>query len=150
MTVGVALRSPLSSAPPGSRRTGGRCDWIRALQRCMRGTAGQIPGFTCHRKTKCIRLKKNTTQYKTWLKMAVTLKPRGADKILRGPISAPRGTHIYPRSPSGRRLKEIKANSPGALLMFWDALTHYIKLEDSWPNFYVKKINPDLIEVWRT
>lgn len=53
------LRSglPASSAPPGSRRTGGRRDWIRALQQCMRGTDGQIPGFTCQHKTKCILFK---------------------------------------------------------------------------------------------
>lgn len=60
VTLDVALWSVLSSAPPGSRRTGGRCDCIRALQRCMRGTDGRMPGFTCHHKTKCT-LFQNTT-----------------------------------------------------------------------------------------
>lgn len=60
----LTLRSGLfsCSAPPGSRRAGGRCDWIRALQRCMRGTDGQIPGFTCHGKTKCVLSKTQNTR----------------------------------------------------------------------------------------
>ncbi|XP_016888277.1 uncharacterized protein LOC107988652 [Cynoglossus semilaevis] len=56
--------SSSSSSPPvsggSSRRTGGRCDWIGALQRCIRGTDDQIPGFTCHRKTKCIVFEKGS------------------------------------------------------------------------------------------
>lgn len=89
----AALRSALSSAPPGSRRTGGRCDWVRALQRCMRGT--NAPGFNRYHKTECMcpiqnaPIMRHTSQ-------AITLGSRGADNILGDPISDPTEMSICP------------------------------------------------------
>lgn len=62
VTPDVALRSALSSPllrstrrQQAERRAVRR--YVRALQRCMRGTNGRIPGFTCQHKTKCILFK---------------------------------------------------------------------------------------------
>lgn len=63
VTPDVALRSALFSPllrstrrQQAERRAVRR--YVRALQRCMPGTDGRIPGFTCQHKTKCILLKK--------------------------------------------------------------------------------------------
>lgn len=67
VTPDVALRSALFSPvlrstrrQQAERRAVRR--YVRALQRCMPGTDGRIPGFTCQHKTKCILLKKKRRQ----------------------------------------------------------------------------------------
>lgn len=57
---GCAPQSLLCSAPPGSRRAGGRCDRVGALQWCMRGT--ERHGFTCHHKSRRIPVRADTRE----------------------------------------------------------------------------------------
>lgn len=52
-----------------------------------------------------------------------------------------------------KKKKQLVEKPSKCLRMLWvwmKSLTNSIKSEHSCPNFYVKKINPDLIEVWRT